>query len=202
MSNQNNPVAVITGAASGIGLALAQLCCSRGMHVVMADSAVTTLCDTVEQVSSKTSMEVMGVVCDVSNLEHIKQLAKQTYDRFGAVDLLINNAGISGHLAPIWELTTEHVKKILEVNLHGVIHGVQVFTLLMLKQSRRAHIVNMASVYALSSGAHVGAYAMSKHAILALSESLYFDLRRLKKPIDVSVVCPSFVNTNLLSQRL
>lgn len=202
MSNPDNPVVVITGAASGIGLALAKLCTSRKMNVVMADNAVTTLCDKVEQISTNTQMEVMGVVCDVSKYEQVKQLAKQTYERFSHVDLLINNAGISGHLAPLWELTPEHVRKVLDVNLHGVIHGAQVFVPLMLKQSRRSHIVNMASVYALCSGSHVGAYSISKHGILALSESLYFDLRRLNKPIDVSVVCPSFVNTNLLSHSM
>ncbi|KTD18564.1 oxidoreductase dehydrogenase, short chain [Legionella lansingensis] len=191
-------VAVITGAASGIGLALAHMCLQRGMHVVMADNAVTILCDKVEQLSNQSQAEVLGVVCDVTKAESLRHLAKQTYEHFNRVDWLFNNAGISGHLAPIWELTNEHIRRVLDVNLHGVIHGIQAFLPFMFKQPHRSHIINMASLYGLCSGSQMSAYAMSKHAIVALSESLYFDLKRLEKPVDVSVVCPSFANTQLL----
>ncbi|KTD16281.1 SDR family NAD(P)-dependent oxidoreductase [Legionella jordanis] len=195
-------VAVITGAASGIGLALAQICLNRGFHVVMADSAVTALCDKVEQLSNQSQAEVLGVVCDVTKAESLRHLAKQTYEHFHRIDYLFNNAGISGHLAPIWELTHEHIRKVLDVNLYGVIHGVQAFLPFMFKQERRSHIINMASVYGLCSGSLMSAYAMSKHAIVALSESLYFDLKRLGKTVDVSVVCPSFANTQLLNNSM
>ncbi|KTD11270.1 SDR family NAD(P)-dependent oxidoreductase [Legionella jamestowniensis] len=194
----NQKVAVITGAASGIGLALAQACIQRGMHVVMADNAVTTLCDQVEQLSNLGQAEVLGVVCDVTKVESLRHLAKQTFEYFNRVDWVFNNAGISGHLAPVWELTPEHIRKVMDVNLHGVVHGVQAFLPFMFKQTHRAHIINMASLYGLCSGSQMSAYAMSKHAIVALSESLYFDLKRLNKPVDVSVVCPSFANTQLL----
>ncbi|KTC77957.1 SDR family NAD(P)-dependent oxidoreductase [Legionella brunensis] len=194
----NQKVAVITGAASGIGLALAQACVQRRIHVVMADNAVTTLCDKVEQLSNQAQVEVLGVVCDVTKPESLRHLAKQTYEHFNRVDWLFNNAGISGHLAPIWELTHEHIRKVIDVNLYGVIHGVQAFLPFMFKQTHRSHIINMASLYGLCSGSQMSAYAMSKHAIVALSESLYFDLNRLEKPVDVSVVCPSFANTQLL----
>lgn len=194
----NQKVAVITGAASGIGLALAQACVQRGIHVVMADNAVTTLCDQVEQLSNQSQAEVLGVVCDVTKIDNLRHLAKQTYDYFNRIDWLFNNAGISGHLAPVWELTHEHIRKVMDINLHGVIDGVQSFLPYMFKQKHRAHIINMASLYGLCSGSQMSAYAMSKHAIVALSESLYFDLKRLEKPVDVSVVCPSFANTQLL----
>lgn len=183
------PVAVITGAASGIGFALAQVCSQRGMHVVMADNAATVLCDKVEQLAGKNHSEVFGVVCDVTNLESVKFLAKQCFDRFNRIDWLFNNAGVSGHLAPIWELTAEHVRKVIDVNLYGVIYGVQTFLPFMFQQSHRSHIINLASLYGLCSGSQMSAYAMSKHALVALSESLYFDLERLNKPVDVSVVC-------------
>lgn len=191
-------VAVITGAASGIGLALAQVCINRGIHVVMADNAVTALCDKVEQLSENAKTDVLGVVCDVSKPENLRHLAKQVHERFNRVDWLFNNAGISGHLAPIWELTNEHIRKVMDVNLHGTIHGLQAFLPLMFKQNHCSHVINMASFYGLCSGSQMAAYAMSKHAIVALSESLYFDLRRLNKLVDVSVVCPSFANTSLL----
>ncbi|MDI9819476.1 MULTISPECIES: SDR family NAD(P)-dependent oxidoreductase [unclassified Legionella] len=191
-------VAVITGAASGIGHALAQACIQHGFHVVMADNAVTTLCDKVEQLSNQSQAEVLGVVCDVTKPESLKHLAKQTWEHFNRVDWLFNNAGISGHLAPVWELTNEHIRKVMDVNLHGVIHGVQAFLPLMFKQAHRSHIINIASLYGLCSGSQMAAYAMSKHAIVALSESLHFDLLRLEKPVDVSVACPSFANTQLL----
>jgi|GEM_PF-1249104 len=192
-------VAVITGAASGIGLALTKACLGRNMHVVMADNAVTDLCDQVELLSSQYEAEVLGVVTDVTKPASLKHLAKETFARFERIDWLFNNAGISGHLAPLWELTNEHMRKVMDVNLHGVIHGIQAFLPFMFKQQHRSHIINMASLYGLCSGSQMTAYAMSKHALVALSESLYFDLQRLDKPVDVSVACPSFVNTKLLT---
>ncbi len=195
----NTNVAVITGAAGGIGLALAKACASKGMRVVMADIANTALTYEVAQLKASTGADVLGVVCDVSKRCDVEQLAEKTYDRFNQVDLLINNAGVSGPLAPFWEISTEQVHHVLDVNLYGVIHGVQVFLPLMFQQKSRSHLVNMASFYGLCSGSQMAAYAMSKHAIVALSESLYFDLKRLNKPIDCSVVCPSFANTQLLA---
>lgn len=192
-------VAVITGAASGIGLALAHACLKRGLHVVMADYATTVLCDQVEQLSAQKGASILGVVCDVSKPENVRHLAKQTMERFNRVDWLFNNAGISGHLAPFWELTNEHIRNVMDVNLYGVIHGIQAFLPIMFKQQHRSHIINTASFYGLCSGSQMASYAMSKHAIVALSESLYFDLHHLDKPVDVSVVCPSFANTQLLA---
>ncbi len=194
----NNKVAVITGAASGIGLALAKACILDGMTVVMADIAEATLSDKVRQLRETSPNEILGVVCDVANRDHVLQLANQTIEHFNRIDLLINNAGVSGHLAPLWEVSDDHIRHVLEVNLHGVLHGVQAFLPLMFKQSHRSQIVNMASFYGLCSGSQMAAYAMSKHAIVALSESLYFDLQREQKPVDISVVCPSFANTQLL----
>lgn len=197
-TNRQNKLAVITGAASGIGLALAKACILEGMDVVMVDIAESALNHQIKQLSTLTQTQVVGIVCDVSIEEDVEQLAKKTFDRFNRIDLLINNAGIIGHLAPIWELSSKHVRHVLDVNLYGVLHGVRSFMPYMLKQNHSSHIVNMASFYGLCSGSQMAAYAMSKHAIVALSESLYFDLNRLKHPVDISVVCPSFTDTNLL----
>ena len=195
---ENKIVVAITGAASGIGLALAKACIADGMHVIMADVCEVTLREQVERLKSSSDVEVIGVVCDVTKYDDVAQLAHQAYEHFNQVDVLINNAGVSGPLAPFWELSVQQVRHVLDVNLYGVIHGVQAFLPRMFEQTSRAHIVNMASFYGLCSGSQMAAYAMSKHAIVALSESLYFDLKRLHKPVDISVVCPSFANTQLL----
>lgn len=200
MSSENEKkVAVITGAASGIGFALARACVLRQMHVVMADNAENSLIDSVEQLSSISSSKIFGIVCDVSKPADLLHLAEQTQQHFQRVDWLFNNAGICGNFAPVWELTSENIHKVLDINLHGVIHGIQAFLPLMFLQQHRSHIINMASFYGLCSGSNAAAYSMSKHAVLALSESLYFDLLRHNKPVDVSIVCPSFINTQLVT---
>jgi len=117
------------------------------------------------------------------------------------VDWIYNNAGIIGPLAPIWELNPESIQQLMNINVHGMIHIIQAFTPLLFKQSFRSHIINMASLYALCASSQTAPYSMSKHAVLALSESLYFDLARLNKPVDVSIVFPSFTNTGLLANN-
>ena len=195
-------VAVITGAASGICLALARACIQRGIHVVMADNAAAALNEQVNQLVSQGKTDVLGVACDVTRPECVDNLARLAMERFQRIDWLFNNAGISGHLAPVWELDNENIHKVMDVNLFGVIHGIKSFLPIMLEQQHRSQIINMASIYGLCSGSGMAAYAMSKHAIVALSESLHFDLQRLGKPVDVSVVCPSFANTGLLTNSM
>lgn len=192
-------VAVITGAASGIGLALVKACITRQFDVIMVDIDKLKLDDQVNQLNGSGVSDIVGIECDVRSVESVKQLAAYVFKQFNRVDLLINNAGISGTLAPIWEQTPNQVKKVIDINLHGVVHGVHVFLPYMFKQTHRSRVVNMASFYGLCSGSQMASYSMSKHAIVALSESMFFDLRRLNKQVDVSVVCPSFVNTSLLT---
>src|SRR5690606_31593762 len=116
-------VAVITGAASGIGLALAKACLQRKMHVVMADNSKEKLSQSAANLSSFGG-EIIQVDCDVSRLSDLQRLADTTMDYFHRVDLLINNAGISGPLAPLWELTEAEIRKVMDINLFGVIHGI------------------------------------------------------------------------------
>jgi len=198
MITMKGRVAIITGAASGIGLALVKACLHEGMHVVMADINHTMLMHPIQPLSIPDGQTVLRVVCDVTNEQAVKQLAEQTLACFQRVDVLINNAGIIGDLGPLWELSTASIRHVLDTNLYGVINGIQAFLPHMLQQSHDSHVVNMASCYGLCSSSHLTAYAMSKHSIIALSESLYFDLQRLKKNIHVAVVCPSFTNTDLL----
>ncbi len=196
--SSNRQTAVITGAASGLGLELSRQCLQRDMNVVMADQDVTRLCDQVEILSGEYAPDVLGVVCDVSEPESVAHLVRQTVERFDSIQWVFNNAGISGHLAPIWNLRTEHIRKVLDINLFGVIHVTQAFLPILFNQQASSHIINISSVYGLCSASQVAAYAMSKQALMAFSESLYFDLKRVNSKIDVSVVCPSFINTALL----
>ncbi|MFY7697366.1 MAG: SDR family NAD(P)-dependent oxidoreductase [Legionella sp.] len=198
MANQK-AVAVITGAAGGLGFALAEQCLHQGMDLVIADNQVDLLAEKAKTLSRRNLGLVTYLYCDVTVPESVGELVKLTYDTFGRVDYLYNNAGIIGKLAPLWEQKFVDLQKVLAVNLEGVIHVAQQFLPLMIAQEHRSHLINVSSFYGLCSGSHVPGYAMSKHAIVALSESLYFDLHRLHKPVDVSVVCPSFIHTSLLN---
>ena len=195
-------IVVITGSANGLGLALASQCAQDNKHVIMLDNNQELLFQQVARLQQRISSSIEGLVCDVTQAEQVNNIANIIYERHAKVDLLINNAGIFGSLAPIWNLHSKQIQQVLDVNLFGVIHCIQAFVPKMLEQSQRSHIVNMASLYGLCSGSQLSAYAMSKHALLALSESLYFDLQHLQKSIDVSVVCPSFIHTNLLNNAV
>jgi NAD(P)-dependent dehydrogenase (short-subunit alcohol dehydrogenase family) len=195
-------VAVITGAASGIGLALTQVHLKQDIMVVMVDKNKAKLHDEAEQLKTDFPNKVFAIYCDVSKKKEVVQLAEQIEKEFKRVDWIYNNAGIIGQLAPVWNLNSEHVHQVFSVNLYGLLHMIQAFMPFLFKQNRRAHIINMASLYALCAGSRTAAYSMSKHAVLALSESLYFDLAQLNKPVDVSVVFPSFTDTGLLSNNL
>lgn len=194
----NTKVVVVTGAARGLGLALARRCIKLNMHVVLADKEPEALANEVETLKKNSKTQILGMVCDVREQLDVIALAKKTLEHFGRIDWLINNAGISGPLAPVWELNFEKLQMVINANLYGTIHCTQAFLPHMFKQAHRSHIINIASVYALCSGSFLSAYAMSKHALLAFSESLYFDLMRLEKPVDVSIVFPSFMNTSFL----
>ncbi|GGI81265.1 SDR family NAD(P)-dependent oxidoreductase [Legionella impletisoli] len=196
---ENAPVAVITGAGSGIGLALVNACLNKQMRVVMADIDEQALTRRVMQLHMSERDRVLSFPCDVTQLEHVHHLAKESIRVFGRVDWIFNNAGISGRIAPLWMLSPDEIQQVMDVNLYGVLNGIQVFLPILFEQRHRSRIINMASFYGLCSGSNMTAYAMSKHAIVALSESLHFELSVSEKPVDVSVVCPSFANTGLLS---
>lgn len=192
-------VAVITGAASGIGLALCKIYLEKAVKVVMVDINYPKLQAEADKFASQFPEQVVAIPCDISNQTAVNLLAGQIKKLLGRVDWIYNNAGIMGDLAPIWEQNTESIHRVLNVNLYGMIYIIQEFSPLLFSQNFNSHIVNMASFYALCTGSNMSAYSMSKHAVLALSESLYFDLKRLNKPVDVSVVFPSFTDTDLVS---
>lgn len=197
MKEFRGKVAVITGAASGIGRALAERCVAEGMQVVLADIEAAALAKT-EHALRATGAPVLSVVTDVAQAGDMEALAQQTLAAFGAVHLLINNAGVVAG-GSIWESTVADWKWVMGVNVWGVIHGLRVFVPLMLDQKTDAHIVNTASASGLISYNLSAPYHATKHAVVALSEHLYYALRQQDAKINVSVVCSAWVKTKVLN---
>ena len=195
MKEFKGKVAVITGAASGIGRALAERCVQEGMKVVLADVEVETLRRTEESMKAA-GATVLAVRTDVSQARDVEALAEKTLEAFGAVHLLCNNAGVATEAA-IWESTLAAWEWVMGVNLWGVIHGVRVFVPIMLAQDTECHIVNTASMAGLISGPGLGVYKVTKHGVVALSETLYHELAERGAKVSVSVLCPGIVNTRI-----
>lgn len=189
-------VAVITGAASGIGLAIAKRCAKEGMKVVLADIEEASLVEAEEELKSFKT-DLLSVICDVSKEKDIQLLSKKAMETFGKIDLLFNNAGVStGSL--LWENSIEDWKWVLSVNLFGVINSIKTFVPIMFKQNNECHIINTSSIAGLTAAPGNSIYGVSKHGIVNISETLYYELKLAKSNIDVSVVCPSFVKTRLI----
>jgi NAD(P)-dependent dehydrogenase (short-subunit alcohol dehydrogenase family) len=198
MKDFNGKVVVITGAASGLGREFANVAAGLGMKLVLADVQVDALKHACAQLEGQ-GAEVLAMVCDVRKGRLVQELADATMARFGAVHLVFNNAGV-GAGGLLWESTEADWEWVLGVNLWGVIHGVRIFTKLMLECAKRApgyegHIVNTASMSGLLNAPAMGVYNVSKHAVVSLTETLYHDLQLVGAPIGVSVLCPYFVPT-------
>jgi NAD(P)-dependent dehydrogenase (short-subunit alcohol dehydrogenase family) len=196
MKEFKNKVAVITGAASGIGLGIARRAAKEGMKVVLADIEKDTLIQAEEELNSS-GVDLISVLTDVSKSEAIAKLAQKTIDTFGEVHLLCNNAGVA---APglLWECTLDDWSWVLGVNLWGVIHGVRTFVPIMLQQENECHIVNTSSMAGLMPGnAGNGIYSVTKQGVVALSESLRDAFTQGGAKIGVSVLCPGIVNTRI-----
>lgn len=193
MENLQGKVAVITGGASGIGLATARRLAGEGMRIVLADIEERPLSHAVDEIISL-GTDAIGVRTDVGELSQVRALADRAFDHFGAVHLLFNNAGvaISG---PIQEMTHEDWEWLMRVNLWGVIHGVEEFVPRMIKQGQGGHIINTASFAGLVANDGLGVYCVTKYGVVALSECLFRDLRN--EGIGVSVLCPMQVETNI-----
>lgn len=198
--NLKHKTAVVTGAASGIGLALAQKALAEGMNIAIADVEATALQTAVAALQNDyPDAQVFSMVVDVSKAEQVKAFANASAQRFGAINLLFNNAGIGGG-GVSWEIPLAEWDWVLDVNLKGVIHGMHYFTPHLLAQET-SHIVNTASVAGLMSTPSMASYTVSKHAVVALSEVLQGDLRNAGYATGVSVLCPSFVNTQIYNSQ-
>ncbi len=188
-------VAVITGAASGFGREFARLGASLGMRLALADVEADALARVVDELRDG-GAEVFGETVDVRRGDEVERLAERTIERFGASHLLFNNAGV-GTGGLLWETTERDWQWVLGVNLWGVVHGVRSFVPRMLAQGDACHVVNTASVAGLLAPQSMGVYNVSKHAVVALSETLYHDLRTVGASIGVTLLCPAFVPTGI-----
>jgi len=194
MELREGDVAVVTGAASGIGFALADRFARSGLHVVAADVDDDALATAASQLRAH-GTEVLTHRVDVRHEADVSALAAATLERFGAVHVVCNNAGVSSRSDP-WLGPLDAWKWVFDVNLWGVLHGVRAF-LPHLLAGGRGHIVNTASMAGLAPG--VGApYDASKHAVVALTEDLYLDLQAQLAPVGASVLCPGWVRTNIV----
>jgi NAD(P)-dependent dehydrogenase (short-subunit alcohol dehydrogenase family) len=200
ISDFQGKTAVITGAGSGFGLALARIGASLGMQLVLIDVQQDTL-DAANAELQAAGAQTLALRLDVSDAAQMEAMADSVKSRWGAPNLVFNNAGVgSGGL--IWENTTQDWDWVLGVNLMGVVHGVRLFTPMMLEAAAQdaawqGHIVNTASMAGLLNPPNMGVYNVSKHAVVALSETLYQDLRLVTGQIGASVLCPYFVDTGI-----
>jgi NAD(P)-dependent dehydrogenase (short-subunit alcohol dehydrogenase family) len=195
-------IAVISGAGSGLGKEIARLGCRYGMRLVLVDNNAKAL-DEVQQefTSLGNNKNLVSVVADVSKYKDIQNLGEKTTKAFGVPNYVFNNAGIA-RAGFAWEYEPEEWEWFLGINLMGVVHGIKVFTPMMLKEARtnadyRGRIINTASMAGLVSMPVMAMYNVSKHAVVTLSETLYHDLKIVTDRVSASVLCPFFVPTNI-----
>jgi len=205
ITNWAQKTAVLTGAGSGFGLECARIAAQRGMNLVLVDVQQNALDAAVAELAA-TGCQILAQRVDVANAQQMEQLAQAVQQRFGAPHFVFNNAGVgSGGL--VWENSVADWEWVLGVNLWGVIHGVRLFTPMMLQAAQadpawQGHIVNTASMAGLLTPPNMGIYNTSKHAVVSLTETLYQDLRLVTEQISASVLCPYFVPTAInQSQR-
>ncbi len=195
MRDLRDKVAVVTGAASGIGRGMAERFAAEGMKVVLADVEEDALASVAKALEGG-GARVLTVRTDVAKPADVEALAQRTLATFGGVHVLCNNAGVAVG-GPSWTLTLADWEWVLGVNLWGVIHGVRTFVPLMLERGEEGHVVNTASMAGLLSGPGMAAYNVSKFGVVTLSETLEIELRALNAQIRVSVLCPGWVNTRI-----
>ena len=188
-------VAVVTGAASGIGLAVTEALAAEGVSVVMADVVEVALHDHAERLRAD-GREVHALVTDVTDPEAVEALAEDAVQRFGGLHIAVNNAGVvTRGLA--WELPLEEWRRTVDVNLWGVVHGIRSFVPRILATDERGHVVNTASMAALLPVGRLAPYTATKHAVLGLSDVLRRDLAKVGAPVGVSVLMPGGVRTGM-----
>jgi len=199
MKEFRDKVAVITGAASGIGRGLAQHCAEEGMNIVLADVEEKALALAEKEIKAM-GAPTLAVPTDVSKAGDVEALTRKTLNEFGAVHLLCNNAGVSAGTT-VWESTLADWQWVMGVNLWGVIHGIHYFVPIMIEQATECYIVNTASAAGLFVTANNCVYTVTKHGVVILSEALYCELKQGGYNIGVSVLCPGYINTNILESE-
>jgi NADP-dependent 3-hydroxy acid dehydrogenase YdfG len=195
MDNVEGKVVVVTGAAGGIGLAIARRLGRDGARVVIADIEAEVLVAAADELTAL-GIDAEAVVTDVTDLASVEALAQRSLDRFGSVDVVCNNAGaVLGGRA--WEVDVAAWRRLMDVNFWGVVHGIHAFVPILLEQGSPAHVVNTASMAGVMTLGSLGPYVASKHAVVSLSEVLVQDLASVGAAIGVSVLCPGMVATHL-----
>lgn len=196
MRNFEGKTAVVTGAASGIGLGMARTFAKHGMSVVLSDIHGERLEAALADVRGL-GAKAIGVRADVSQRPDVQKIADAALKEFGAIHVACNNAGVTIHGKPVWALTPEDWEWITGVNLHGVMHGIQIFLPIIQSDGGEGHIVNTASIAGFQVAPHrrSGSYAATKFAVVALTESMWNDLK--ESPVGVSVLAPAAVKTRI-----
>ena len=193
MKLQAGQVAVVTGAANGIGRALATEIVARGLRVVVADIESEPL----TALAADLGAAALAVPTDVADPDQVRALAERTLAAFGRVDLVVNNAGVSEG-GPSWALESAQWRRVWSVNVEGVVHGIAAFVPHLIAAGS-GHVVNLSSVAGLDTAAPLGApYSASKHAVLAISEGLRTELELLAPGVRVTTVCPGPVDTRMM----
>ncbi len=196
MIDHRGKVAVITGAASGLGLGIARSCASRGMKLALADIQDSEL-ERIAGEMHKKGLDVLALTTDVAEVDNMEWLAHRVYQRFGDVHYLFNNAGVLGKTSML-DAMLKDWEWIIGVNMWGIIHGVRAFVPRMLAGGKEGRVINIAGGAGFLSGPGLGIYRMTKHAVVALSESLYHELAIIGSDIKVSVVSPAFIKTGIM----
>ena len=204
ISDFKGKTAVLTGGASGFGLECARIGAALGMNLVIVDVQADALKQAHDELKGL-GATVMAKKVDVSNANAMQELATAVFDRFGAPHFVFNNAGV-GAGGLVWENTVQDWEWLLGVNLWGVIHGVRLFTPMMLEAAQQdphyqGHIVNTASMAGLLTPPNMGIYNVTKHAVVSLTETLYQDLKLVSDQVSASVLCPYFVPTGINSSE-
>jgi NAD(P)-dependent dehydrogenase (short-subunit alcohol dehydrogenase family) len=192
MQQLEGRVAVVTGAASGIGLATSEALIAEGVRVVMADVNAQAL----EEQAARFGDVVHAVVTDVRDAESVERAAQAALDRFGTLNIAMNNAGIVNGGAS-WELPLDEWHRVLNVNLWGVIHGIRAFVPRILATGEEGHVVNTASMAAVMPVPNIAPYVVAKHGVLGLSDVLRAELTAIEAPVGVSVVMPGMIRTGM-----
>jgi len=195
MQQLEGRVALVTGAASGIGFALARRCAEEGMKVVLSDVEEAKTVESAGLLEAQ-GHQVLAVPCDVRVQASVDDLRDAALKEFGTIHVVCNNAGVfAGGVS--WEAPLKDYEWLINVNLWGVIHGIRSFTPLMLERGEEGHIINTASMAAVTSMPFTGVYYMTKHAVLSMSETLYHELTLMGAKVGASVLCPELIATQI-----